>query len=133
MTTRTGIRTKLKSRQRTSPKHEAVCCHCVRHYQLKILNNVGSACVHTLPRFRGNLCAHVKTTCTRPSFLGAQEGPGYEASLIVASASQTRVVPIQNRPSWVWDGTASSQYTAVGPRTSVSVQFHKCISFQLRL
>ena len=51
----------------------------------------------------------------------------------VASASQTRVAPIQNRPPRVWDGTASSQYIAVGPRTSISVQFHKCIPFQLQL
>ena len=42
----------------------------------------------------------------------------------LASASQTRVAPIQNRPPRVWDGTASSQYIAVGPRTSISVQFH---------
>ena len=45
-------------------------------------------------------------------------------SQCVASASQTRVAPIQNRPPRVWDGTASSQYIAVGPRTSISVQFH---------
>ena len=40
---------------------------------------------------------------------------------MVASASQTRVAPIQNRPPRVWDGTASSQYIVVGPRTSISV------------
>ena len=51
----------------------------------------------------------------------------------LASASQTHVAPIQNRPPRVWDGTASSQYIAVGPRTSISVQFHKCIPFQLQL
>ena len=45
-------------------------------------------------------------------------------SSLLASASQTRVAPIQNRPPRVWDGTASSQYIAVGPRTSISVQFH---------
>ena len=50
----------------------------------------------------------------------------------LASASQTRVAPIQNRRLRVWDGTASSQYIAVGPWTSISVQFHKCIFFQLR-
>ena len=51
----------------------------------------------------------------------------------LASASQTRVAPIQNRPPQVWDGTASSQYSAVGSKTSISVQFHICIAFQLRL
>ena len=41
---------------------------------------------------------------------------------LVALASQTRVAPIQNR---VWDGAASFQYAAVGPRTSnISVQFN---------
>ena len=52
---------------------------------------------------------------------------------MVASAFQTRVTSIQNCPLWVWDGIASSQYIAVGPRTSISVQFHKCIPFQLHL
>ena len=49
---------------------------CAQHYQLEILNNVSSACVHTLRRFPSNLCAHAKTTCTRPSSPGAQEGLG---------------------------------------------------------
>ena len=34
-----------------------------------------------------------------------------------------------NRPPRVWDGTASSQYIAVGPRTSISVQFHNAYPF----
>ena len=58
-------------------------------------------------------------------------GPSHYLSRL-ASASQTRVAPIQNRPLRFCDHTASSQYIAVGPRTSISVQFHKCISFQLR-
>ena len=49
---------------------------CAQHYQLEILNNVSSACVHVLRRFPSNLCAHAKTTCTRPSSPGAQEGLG---------------------------------------------------------
>ena len=32
--------------------------------------------------------------------------------------------------SRVCDGTFPSQYIVVGPRTSISVQFHKCIPFQ---
>ncbi len=69
------------------------------------------------------------TTVTSDSPNGDSEAA---SSSSVASASQTRVAPIQNRPPRVWDGTASSQYIAVGPRTSNSVQFHKCIPFQFR-
>ena len=56
--------------------HLLIGSHCVRHYWLKILNNVGFACVHTLPRFPSKLCTLANTTCTRPSSPGTQEGLG---------------------------------------------------------